>query len=209
MSSSNSRAPTPPARIPEATFIVGRAANLCCNTLPCLPWFQILSLTSYQGIAWGGVALAWIFLLSRIAVRIKAFRRIYADDAMVLIACLFLMTNTLIWQFSKGALYEVIAVESGQLYPPPSDLPDRAQSYLRRSVAVIAFFYSGLWAIKLSFMLFFRRLGRNVRNQKIMWWTILAIVVATWLACLGTIQYGCLTGSFEHISSTFLSPVQS
>ena len=156
----------------------------------------------FQGVAWGGVALAWVFFGTRVAARIKFFRRLWADDVMVFIACLFLMTNTLIWQMSKNDLYEIIAVDSGQLYPPPVDLPERAQAYLQRSVAVIAFFYSGLWAIKLSFMLFFRRLGQNVRNQKILWWTILVMLVATWLACLGTIEYRCLLGSVEYIQST-------
>ena len=126
---------------------------------------------------------------------------------MVLVACLLLMTNTLIWQMSKDDLYEIIAVESGQLYPPPADLASNATSYLKRSVAVIAFFYSGLWAIKLSFMLFFRRLGQNVTGQKVLWWTILVIVVASWLACLGTIHYRCLTGSFEYIESNDVSSI--
>lgn len=127
---------------------------------------------------------------------------------MVFIACLFLMTNTLIWQTSKDDMYETIAVASGQLYPPPLDLPKRTQTYLQRSTAVIVLFYSGLWAIKLSFMLFFRRLQQNVRNQKIVWWTILSIVVATWLACLGTIDYHCLSGSFEYITSMYAYPLQ-
>ena len=120
---------------------------------------------------------------------------------MVLVACLFLLTNTLIWQFTKGDLYELITVASGQRYPPPPDLAQHAETYLKRSVAIIAFFYSGLWAIKLSFMLFFKRLGRNVRRQNVLWWTILAVVVASWLACIGTIQYRCLTGSFEYVQS--------
>ena len=155
----------------------------------------------WKGIAWGGVALAWIFFVTRVAGRIKAFRRLYADDAMVLIACLLLMTNALIWQVSKDDMYEVIAVASGQLYPPPSDLSTNATAYLRRSVAVRVFFYSGLWAVKLSFMLFFRRLAQNVTGQKGLWWTILVIVVATWLACAGTTDYRCLAGSFEYIES--------
>ena len=143
----------------------------------------------------------------RLAIRLKAFRRIYADDVLVLIACLFLTANTLIWQFTKGNFYELIAVESGQLYPPPADLPQPARTYLKRSVAVIAFFYSGLWAIKFSFMLFFRRLGRNIRHRKVIWWTILAVIIASWLACLGTIQYRCLTGSSEYIESKFAASI--
>ena len=201
MSSSHYRALTPPARIPKATFLVSRTMGLCNNTLSIEnPAFDLAD--DFQGIAWGGVALAWMFFLPRIFGRIKVFRRLYADDAMVFIACLFLTTNTLIWQMSKDDLYELMAVASGQQYPPPLDLPKLAQACLRRSVAVIALFYSGLWAIKLSFMLFFRRLGQNVRNQEIIWWPILAVIVATWLACLGTIQYRCLTGSFEYIEST-------
>ena len=197
---------TPPARIPEATFIVSYIVGLFNAAFPV---HNTLSALAYhcQGVAWGGVALAWIFFISRVAARIKVFRRIYADDVMVLIACLFLMTNTLIWQTSKDDLYVTIAVASGQLYPPPPDIAERAQTYLRRSTAVIVLFYSGLWAIKLSFMLFFRRLGHNVRNQTLMWWTILSIVAATWLACLGTIQYQCLSGSFEYIESMYGEPI--
>ena len=174
--------------------------DLCNDALSTYSRPFILT-NGWKGIAWGGVALAWIFFATRVAGRIKAFRRVYADDAMVLIACLLLLTNALAWQMSKDDLYEVIAVSSGQLYPPPSDLSTTATAYLRRSVAVIVFFHSGLWAVKLSFMLFFRRLAQNVSGQKVLWWTILVIVVASWLACLGTIHYRCLTGSFEYIES--------
>ena len=160
-----------------------------------------------QGVAWGGVALAWIFFTFRIAARIKVFRRIYADDVMVLIACLFLMINTLILQTSKDDMYLTIAVASGQLYPPPPDIAELTQTYTRSFGAVIALFYAGLWAIKLSFMLFFRRLGHNVSNQKVLWWTILFFVVATWLTCLGTTPWHCLLGSFEYIESIYAEPI--
>ena len=71
--------------------------------------------------------------------------------------------------------------------------------YLGRSIVVIVFSYTGLWAIKLSFLTFFRPLGHNARNQKPVWWTVLAMTVTTYFAYLGTIEYHCLAGSFEYI----------
>ena len=97
-------------------------------------------------------------------------------------------------------MYENIAVSTGQLFPPPPDFPHNTETYLRRTVVVISFFYTGLWAVKLSFLLFFKRLGQNVRNQKLLWWAVLAIIAATYFACLGTIEYHCLAGTFLYIT---------
>ena len=154
---------------------------------------------SQKGIAWAGVAISFVFFTARIGIRIKAFNKLFADDALVFFACLLLLINSIIWQVSKDDLYLDIGISSGQIFPPPVDFPERTTRYLRRTVIVIVFFYTGLWAIKLSFLIFFRRLGHNVRNQKPVWWTVLAITVATYFACLGTIEYHCLAGSFEYI----------
>lgn len=96
-------------------------------------------------------------------------------------------------------MYETIAVSVGQLFPPPVNFEHHAEQYLRKSVAVIIFFYTGLWSIKLSFLIFFRRLGQNVRNQKIVWWSVLIITTASYFACLGDIDYKCLASPFSYI----------
>lgn len=69
------------------------------------------------------------------------------DDGLVLFAWVVLLINSILWQVDKDALYENLAV--GQLYPPPANFEQQMEQYLRRSVAVIAFFYTGLWSIKL------------------------------------------------------------
>lgn len=140
-----------------------------------------------------------IFVTLRIYARIIAFRRIYTDDGLVFFAWVVLLINTIIWQERKEALYENIAVSTGQLYPPPADFPSRVESYLRSSVVVIVFFYTGLWSVKLSFLIFFRRLGRNVLNQLFVWWAVLVITVGSYLASLGTIVYQCLAFPFSYI----------
>jgi hypothetical protein len=132
-------------------------------------------------------------------VRINAFRRLFVDDALVFLSWLALFINAVLWQVSKDYLYEGIAVSTGQLLPP-ADFPRNMETYLRRSAAVIVLFNTGLWAIKLSFLIFFKRLVQNVKNQKIVWWTVLAFTVATFFVCLGSIDYHCLVDSFQEIS---------
>ena len=162
--------------------------------------FAAYMLTIPKGIAWAGVATSLVFFTARIGVRIKGFNKLFADDALVSFACLLLLINSIIWQVSEDDLYLNIGFSSGQIFPPPVDFPERTTRYLRRTIVVIAFFYTGLWAINLSFLIFFRRLGHNVRNQKPVWWTVLAITVATYFACLGIIEYHCLAGSFEYVT---------
>ena len=120
---------------------------------------------------------------------------------MVLLAWLMLLTTTVIWDVNKDALYENMAVSAGQLYPPPEDFPQNMERYLHASVAVIIFFYSGLWSVKISFLLFFRRLGQNVKGQRYLWWAVLAVTLATYFCCVGTINYKCQASSFEYLQS--------
>ena len=74
--------------------------------------------------------------------------------------------------------------------------------FLRTEVATIFLFYACLWSIKILVLVFFRRLGQKVRGQRIWWWCVLGVTIATWATCIGDIQYPCLLGSLEHILST-------
>ncbi|KAI4269593.1 MAG: hypothetical protein LQ337_007189, partial [Flavoplaca oasis] len=132
------------------------------------------------------------------------FGRLQPDDALVLFSWIALLLNAILWHIGQDALYENIAVSSGQLYPPPPDFSRRTEKYLRRSVAVIIFFFTGLWSIKLAFLLFFKRLGQNVRHQDKVWWVVLSITIATYVACVGTIDYRCLASSFSYIQIIFV-----
>ena len=164
-------------------------------------------LTLFQGVAWGGVALSGLLFVGRIYARAVSFRRLYADDVLVLVAWIMFLSSTVIWQIFKEDLYENLNVSSGALYPPPKTFASDTEDYLKASVAVIVFFYSSLWFVKFSFLVFFRRLGHRVRGQNILWWVVAGITVASWLASLGTLEYSCLTGSFEYIVGTKVSHV--
>ena len=156
-----------------------------------------------QAVAWAAVAIGFVSFLIRVIVRLKVFHKLFADDPLVLFSCVLLLSNTITWQLVKEDMYLFLAVFAGQIYPPPADLPGRTERYLRATVAIITFFYTGLWAIKLSFLVFFKRLGENVRNQNIIWWSVVAVTCASYFACLGTIEYKCLAGSFMYTECEF------
>lgn len=146
--------------------------------------------------------VAFLCFVMRIYVRIKSFRRVFWDDFLVLIAWLMLVATAIIWHYAKVGLYVLLGVQSGQQRAPP-DFDTKAGRYLHLSAAVIILFYSSLWCVKLSFLIFFRRLGRNVRRQKLIWWSVLTVVVASYFATLGTPPYRCMLPRFEVIASEY------
>lgn len=102
-------------------------------------------------------------------------------------------------------MYYIMAVSAG-LELPGEGFASLAESYFKSTVAVIILFYSSLWSIKISFLLFFRRLGKNVRGQNVVWWPVFSFTLATYFACIGTIQYRCLVNSFAYLAANCKTP---
>lgn len=153
-----------------------------------------------KGLLWGGVALTLLFFAFRIYFRIKSFHRLFWDDCLVLMAWLMILANAIVWHYTKDGLYLLLSVQSGRQLPP-QDFGPKVEEYLHHSIAILVLFYSSLWCVKLSFLIFFRGLGPNVQRQKRIWWSILALVVASYFLVLGTIQWHCLIPRFEVIAS--------
>ena len=98
--------------------------------------------------------------------------------------------TAILWQIELPVLYEHFAVMAGKK-PFTVDFVDRDTSLLRTSVFYNITFYSALWLIKLSFLIFFRRLGSKVKGQKIWWWCILVFTALAWVACIAGIEWKC------------------
>ena len=102
-------------------------------------------------------------------------------------------------------MFYTMKVSAG-LELPDANFASISEPYFKSTVAVIYFFYSSLWSIKISFLIFFRRLGTNVKHQKLLWWPVFAITLATYFICIGTIQYSCLIRSFEYLATHCAKP---
>lgn len=65
----------------------------------------------------------------------------------------------------KGPMHLIAAIGRGELMPL-SDLTEQLKFYPHGQVVFYWLYFTGLWAIKLSFLLFFRGLGNSVRARK-------------------------------------------
>ena len=132
----------------------------------------------------------------RVYVRFKFFHKLSTDDYFLLIAWLMALTNAAIWQARATQLYLGIELSSGQISAFPPDLPTQIEIYLRSILGAYLVQYTALWCVKLSFLFFFRGLGRNIKVQRIIWWSTLVFVVTSYAVCVGTVDYDCLTSKF-------------
>lgn len=138
------------------------------------------------------------FLAFRIFVRIKSFRMIYADDVLVLTAWHMFFASSVIWQTQQMALYEEAYLGSWTFVPTPEQL-EAEKTLLRCEVVATILYFTALWTVKLSFLIFFRRLSQKVQGQNIWWWCVTGLTVVTWVTCIGITPFKCFLGSLEWI----------
>lgn len=163
------------------------------------------SLTGSKGLIWAGFAVATICCGLRGLARVRTFKKLLVDDYFVLLALSLVLASAITWQVFADDLYQIMRVSAG-LEMPGEDFARVSGRYFKATLAVIILFYTALWSIKISFLLFFRRLGNNVRGQRRIWWPVLGVTLATYFACIGSIQYRCLVSSFEYLAANCGTP---
>ena len=146
----------------------------------------------------------------RVYARWRTFKRLWLDDAFVAFAWLLALLTAIDWQIVAKLAYRFQAVVSGKFWPPPDTFEKDTENYFKGTLVVLVFFFTSLWAIKLSFLMFFQRLGQNVTGQKKLWWCVFSLTVATYLVAIGVLQYSCLAGPFQELfqNCTGNRPVQ-
>jgi len=155
-------------------------------------------LISKQGILWAGTGLALCFLVFRIFVRVRVFRKLFADDFLVIGAWLIMLTNAIIWQTQYKIVYQLYAFFAAGAFPDVAFLT-RFEVFLKFQSAILILLYTCLWAVKLSFLIFFRRLELKLSGFRVWWWIVLGITIASWVSCVGDNQYDCETGDIERL----------
>ncbi|KND94611.1 hypothetical protein TOPH_00772 [Tolypocladium ophioglossoides CBS 100239] len=167
---------------------------------PATPADERMSQTTFLAVAWATTGLSLLFVLFRLAVRVRSFKALYVDDGLVIAAWLMLLVSSIIWQIKASLLYWQFDVTNGRAPPTPAFIAAWA-TFMPHIVTWNVLFYSCLWAVKLSFLVFFRRLlgSKTTREGKIGWWVICALVVAGWVACVADIDYKCTINDNTYI----------
>lgn len=151
--------------------------------------------------------------IGRIIIRIRYQRRLFADDYVLLFGC-----------FSLIAAFTLVNVMSGSLsfdmalYLGPTDaLPEGSvfRSFETRILLLQKLCYScevALWvtifAVKMSYLLFFRHLIKRMKSHMTYWKVALCIVVVSGIFCIGSIfiicsYFGVAASEYLHIRCSF------
>ena len=111
-----------------------------------------------------------------------------------------LLTYAILWEYAADTMYLLVNVGTGLVQPPP-DFVDKIALYFHLEIAINLLNTCGIYAVKLSFMLFFKKLGHNVRGQKWLWWYVLLATVAGFAISIGVYDWPCLTSPVSVIIS--------
>lgn len=118
------------------------------------------------------------------------------DDGLAIFAWTLVLVTAALWQWIADDMYYVLEISAGVTTPGADFFPGLI-SFARVQFAVEFFFHTTLFAVKLSFLFFFRRLGQRVQGQKNIWWLVLFFSVVSYAVSVGDIQYTCELGPAE------------
>lgn len=141
-----------------------------------------------QGIIWGVEALACMLLAVRITSRLRSQRRLFWDDGFIIFAFILTLITAALWQWAAPTMYWTLQISEGtrEISISFDDYFENLKLWLRVTFLAAIFFYASLTAVKMSFLLFFRRLGDRVYGFNWFWWPIFLFVLSTWVIGIGT-----------------------
>jgi hypothetical protein len=103
------------------------------------------------------------------------------------------------------AIFTVMYV-GAELEIPGDDYLQIVTDFVHSYAAVTVLFYTALWTIKVSFLIFFYRIRQNTTQHKVLWWVAFITTLVTYFASLGTREWGCLVAPLLTIMTECLLP---
>ena len=148
-------------------------------------------LTRLQGVSWSITGLAVLLTICRIWIRCTIIKRLFWDDATHIFSLACLLIQVSIVSASTTLAYHV-ALESDT-----KKMQDAQAPLLRLNFAGIVIVWTCLYAVKMSFMLLYRRIFQVSETFMKAWWTVFATIVAMYVATIAGTLTQC--GNPEHL----------
>ncbi len=165
--------------------------------------FERVNRTTFLAVAWSATFLSFTHVVFRVVVRLRSSRKLHVDDCLIIAAWLMLLVSSILWQVRGYVVYWQYDVVYGRTY----FTLEFAQAYTSFQPVILALnliFPCCLWAVKFSFLVFFRRLGSSLVVRKY-WWVVTVITTLGLIACIGDIDYKCATANMEYLVSELSS----
>ncbi|KAL5446439.1 hypothetical protein PMIN07_004177 [Paraphaeosphaeria minitans] len=162
---------------------------------------QLISEHTFKIVVWVGVGICAAICILRFWIRLLCFRRLFIEDYLMVGAVAVLIAISAVLQVYLGDLYALLHVQNMLAAPGPDFMNQMARGLKGDAIAIVLSIV-GLWMVKLNFLLFFYRIGYQVKAYLITWWVALVMVMACGVINLGMVPYDCMLGSTMHITVT-------
>ena len=124
------------------------------------------------------LSVALLTAIIRTAVRVHHFRRLYLDDYFLFFGVASLVVSQGLFFASVPVYYLSYLVTVGKVRPP-LDLLDHAKRVTVFSIVAEVLAWTTIFAIKLSFLFYFRLLIERLPRLEKWWWFVFAMTVLT------------------------------
>ena len=119
--------------------------------------------------------------LARTIFRFYTFRRLDADDAFLILAILTMTAAVALTHILLPVAFIQNEATLGLIQPGP-DFPKQMFMQKNLETAASAMVWVTIYAVKFSYMFFFKKLVRRVRKLQIWWWYVLGVLIPVSLA---------------------------
>ncbi|KAI0903455.1 hypothetical protein F4823DRAFT_635728 [Ustulina deusta] len=154
------------------------------------PFHDFVSIEAFKAVIWLGFGLMTLSFMVRAYIRITCFRKLFAEDWMMLFALFLYLNIAILSTICIRSIYNLAHLADGTFIPGPTFEADISYGFhIFAGISVLV--YIGLWIIKVNFLVFFYRLGHQLPRFRIFWWVVLCIVIATGIAETVVVVFKC------------------
>ncbi|PSR88607.1 hypothetical protein BD289DRAFT_481998 [Coniella lustricola] len=158
----------------------------------------ILSEQEFKVVTWVCLGLCIIAFIIRAAIRIVCLGRLVVEDyCMVFALSLFVAVSAVLLVYMDD-IYTLYRIER-DLAAVSADFLDVMSGALRADGLTIILSTVGIWTVKLNFLIFFRRLARQVRSYTAVWISALVFILACGAASLSLMPFQCTFADVPYV----------
>lgn len=124
------------------------------------------------------LGVATIVAAARLIIRIYVFRRLYVDDYLFLLSVAAVISSSGLFFALTGPLYYAEQIQAGLALPSLNFLESIVQT-ANIAYAAEALAWVTVYAVKFSFLFYFRSLIKRIQKIMTLWWIVFVICIPT------------------------------
>ena len=126
-----------------------------------------------------------LLALGRVFIKLHKFRRLFIDDGLFIDATILLLAGTITVSLVLPYNQTEVNVGAG-IEAPPSDLMHQLDMDVKFQDASSFLLNASVFAVKFSFLFFFRLLLQNTGRLQMLWWFVFIFTIPCAVLCMCT-----------------------